>query len=82
MTAAPKTCNYKADTLHGFTVEKNCSCNNCDLACDPNQGFQYSEPSSIEDFNVPLVLGFYGFVVLVTGGLTYYRFRRDKNKQE
>ena len=46
MTGEVTTCNYKNDyDLHGFKIDGFCSCNTCEMACDPNDGFQYSDAS-------------------------------------
>lgn len=34
----------------------------------------------LEDFNVPLVLGFYGFAIVVAGLLTYYRWSKKRKE--
>ena len=81
-TADVTPCSYQGIELHGFPISQNCTCNDCELACNPNEGFQYYEPSVFEGFNAPLVAGFYGFTIIVTGAITYYRFRTGKNKEE
>jgi hypothetical protein len=36
----------------------------------------------MEGFNYPLVLGLYGGVAVITAGLTLYRWRKEKLKEQ
>ena len=40
-TLSPTPCNYQGDELHGFKITEGCTCNTCELSCNPNEGFQY-----------------------------------------
>lgn len=81
-TAEASQCNFKGTELHQFPIGGNCSCNTCEEACDTTQGYQYSEPSLLEGFNYGLVFGLWGGAIAIGGGLTYYRFLRDKKKRQ
>jgi hypothetical protein len=60
-------------------MSENCTCNTCEEACDPNEGFVYTEPYILEGFNYRLVGGTYAFVIVVAGVVSYYRHRKSKS---
>lgn len=68
------------DTLHGFNVTGNCTCNSCKERCQGGTGYVATGP--MEGFNGGLVLGVWGAVIALTLVLTAYRwYKQRKNSR-
>ena len=67
------------ETMHGFNVTGNCSCNSCKERCPANS--DYVPTSALEGFNWQLVSIVWGATLAISIGVTVYRYSRKQIAQ-
>lgn len=68
--------NVTSDTMHGFNVTGNCSCNSCKERCPASSDFV--PMAALEGFNWRLVAITWGVAIAVSFAITIYRWRKGK----